>query len=81
MLGSLLITNEGGIVEVEMGTFRGLGYGKCKLQTTELQRFLAVRCLRLGIEPKLFPRNAETTFEYVRAIQDQGQLVPVFLEV
>ena len=79
MVASLLITDEGGLVEVE-GSDLTAPTGRAYLDTSSLNRAIAEEEKARGWYIYVCRRGGRATFRYWQQIIYGGELVPVFIE-
>lgn len=81
MLATLLITSEGGFIEVE-GSYR-LGEcptGRAYLDTEMLRRVVYDEEKRLDCDLTFCERGTKATFRYFRVQRYKGEMIAVYLE-
>jgi hypothetical protein len=79
MVASLLITNEGGLVEVE-GSCIASPVGRAILETAKLNKSIAAEEEARGWYIYVCQRGGRATFRYWQRIIYGGELIPVFIE-
>ena len=79
MVASLLVTHEGGIVEID-GSCIASPVGRAILETAKLNQSIAEEEEARGWYIYVCQRGGRATFRYWQRIIYGGELIPVFIE-